>query len=67
MNTIILLFIWVVIVVILWISTVVLVVTNNPDDTEQIKARNAKYLVYIKTFTYILAVVISLTIGHLLK
>ena len=67
MNTILLLFVWVVAVVILWISTVALVFTNNPDDTEQIKARNAKYLVNVLIFTYILAVVISLAIGYLLK
>lgn len=67
MKTVILLFIWVVVVALFWVSTVILVVRNDPTDTRRTIERNAKYLVYVKTITYILAVLFSLGIGYLLK
>jgi hypothetical protein len=64
---ILLIFIWIIVIVILWIVTVFLVVTKNSTDTEEIKKRNAKYLNYIKSISYIIAILFSLAIGYLLK
>jgi methyl coenzyme M reductase subunit C-like uncharacterized protein (methanogenesis marker protein 7) len=67
MKILILLFIWFVVEFILWVVTVKLVVTVDKYDTDVIKSRNNKYLGYIKTIGYTIAVLFSMAIGYLLN
>ena len=67
MRTFVLTFIWFIVEFILWIAVVLLVVTKDQNESIEVTNRNEKYLKYLKSIFYVIAILFSMAIGYFLN